>query len=296
MAHPILEQVQLYFHAANNNQIHMSDELIDQFGERCKDILRRQFQQKPEEEVERENNVIRMSAIGRPLCQLYHQYHDTPKDAPDEPFSKMKFIIGDLVEAVSMAVMEDAKLSIEAEQEEVNLDIADIHLKGTLDVIIDGKLYDIKSCSPYAFSNKFALAQGFEKLVEDDPFGYIVQGYTYAEAKGVPFGGWIAINKSTGEWTILEAPEGGGDIKDKSLKQAHGNIRHLLENKPFERCFEPIKETWYGKETGNTVLHRTCTYCPWRDTCWSDTSITYAPNPKSKAANPPHNYYIGEIK
>ena len=72
---------------------------------------------------------------------------------------------------------------------------------------ISNKIYDIKTASPYAFDSKFGEWGGYNKIKEDDTFGYVAQGYSYSYAGKSKFGGWIAINKSTGEWAICEAPE-----------------------------------------------------------------------------------------
>ena len=61
------------------------------------------------------------------------------------------------------------------------------NIKGTLDVIIDEngtkKVWDIKSASPYSFDHKFG--NGYDKIKEDDAFGYIVQASVY-EANNLP--------------------------------------------------------------------------------------------------------------
>ena len=79
-------------------------------------------------------------------------------------------------------------------------------MNGTLDIIIDDKVWDIKSASPYAFDHKFGEMGGYKKIKSDDAFGYITQGYLYSESVGKEFGGWIVINKASGEWTVCEAP------------------------------------------------------------------------------------------
>ena len=52
---------------------------------------------------------------------------------------------------------------------------------------------------------KFAANRGYNNIKKDDVFGYVPQGYLYAEAAGSTFGGWIAINKATGEWAVWDA-------------------------------------------------------------------------------------------
>ena len=64
-----------------------------------------------------------------------------------------------------------------------------------MDVKINNKVWDIKSASPWSFTNKFSEdGGGFESLKKDDAFGYIGQGYMYGIADKSDFGGWIVIN------------------------------------------------------------------------------------------------------
>ena len=35
----------------------------------------------------------------------------------------------------------------------------------------------------------------------------LCKGHMYSEADNSPFGGWIAVNKVTGEFAVCEAPE-----------------------------------------------------------------------------------------
>ena len=84
---------------------------------------------------------------------------------------------------------------------------------------------------------------GYKKIKEDDAFGYIVQGYLYSQSKNKDFGGWIVINKASGEWTICEAPEIQEKDKKEALQLADDNIKALMENKPFERCFDDVEKS-----------------------------------------------------
>ena len=100
-------------------------------------------------------------------------------------------------------------------------------LSGRLDVEIDNKVWDIKSASPYSFEHKFGEKGGFNEVVNNDSFGYASQGFLYSESLEKPFGGWIAINKSTGEWTVCEAPEFQEEHKNKFIKTATDNYKAL---------------------------------------------------------------------
>ena len=63
-----------------------------------------------------------------------------------------------------------------------------------------------------------------------------------------------------------------------------------MENNTFERCFEPEKETFRGKETGNTVLNKHCTFCSYRFDCWK--TLQELPAVMSQAKAPKTVSYI----
>ena len=81
-----------------------------------------------------------------------------------------------------------------------------LRLKGVVghqDSIIDGVLVDVKSASGMGF-DKFK----YNKLTEDDPFGYVAQVSAYAAANGLDRAAFLAINKSTGEVCLSTAQYG----------------------------------------------------------------------------------------
>jgi hypothetical protein len=221
----------------------MSDEILDKIGDRVKETMRIQFN-----EGERE---FRMSMSS-------------------------KFAYGYLTEALVMAIMEAAGVNIEEFQTEVEVDLGgEAPLHGTLDVVIDGKVYDIKSVSSTGYTTTYSRDDGFSRLVEDDPFGYLAQGYLYGVGRGLPFGGWIALNKETGEIAVLTTPRDGdeGDKFEKAaIAEASRNVAALESDEPFKRCFEPVDDEYgSGKiKTGNKILHTRCSYCPYKHTCWGD--------------------------
>ena len=213
---------------------------------------------------------MRMSGLGKPLCQQQLDKKQLPKDV--EYNAVMRFLIGDLVEASAIFIMKASGIDVEHTQKEVSTDIVGEYINGTLEVQIDNKVWDIKSASPYAFTNKFGNYGGYNKLKEDDPFGYLVQGYGYSKADNSPFGGWIAINKSTGEWAICEAPIEQEEEKNEALQKASDNVKALVEDKPFKKLFEPKKESIKIKGesvfTGNELMPMACSFCSYKYHCW----------------------------
>ena len=88
---------------------------------------------------------------------------------------------------------------------------------------------------PNAYQNKFGEFGGYQKVKDDDPFGYVVQGFSYAEGENMPFGGWIVMDKSSGEITVCEAPSTQAQEKKEALEAATVNVRKLKKTKRVEK-------------------------------------------------------------
>lgn len=266
---PILDLVKVYLTEASKGEAKISPKLVKEFEKACGKALKRQFSKQDKKWR------MRMSGLGKPLCQQQLDKKQLPKDL--EYNAVMRFLIGDLIEASAIFIMKASGIKIDNEQKEVSTEIAGENIAGTLDTKIDGKVWDIKSASPYAFTNKFGNYGGYNKIKDDDPFGYLVQGYGYSEADNAPFGGWIAVNKSTGEWSICEAPNEQEEEKQIALKKASDNVKSLMEDKPFKKLFEPkdekIKIKGEDIYTGNKIMPNTCSFCSYKYHCWPNAEL-----------------------
>ena len=280
----ILHKVQLYLSKATKEPVDISDKLVEEFGEACKSALRKQFTGE-----RRSNFKPRMSNIGRPLCQLQMEAQNIKGEG--QPYNvKMRNTFGDLIEALSIFVLKSAGVKIEDEQKSVKYKFNGSAIEGRYDVKINKKIWDIKSASPYSFKNKFGEAGGFEAVVKDDAFGYISQGYLYSESEKLPFGGWIVINKSTGEWVVCETPLLDNEYKVNAIQTAKSNIHSLEKKEPFKRCYDEIEETFRTKKTGNKVLGMTCSFCSYKLPCWG-SKLQLLPQQQSQGKNPKWVWY-----
>ena len=233
-----------------------------------------------------------MSQVGKPFCQLHAEKLGWEK-LPEVNSFKIKMLYGDMTEVIAVALLLAAGIEIVDLNKRVLLNTEAGDISGELDLIIrDGNsysLWDIKSASKFAFEKKF---ESYQALKDNDDFGYLEQlyGYTKAERTETPdikAGGWIAINKESGEMNVVPADP---DDEDQYTTKINNTITKYLEadETNFERCFEDEPETFYRKLTGNRKLHKTCTYCSFRYTCWPN--LVYAKNPRSKSATA-YNYY-----
>ena len=285
-----LVEVQDFLQKAGRGEIDSSrlEPLIDKFGEECKNALRKQL-------TKRGEYRIRMSGLGRPLCQQQLEKQGMKQDVAYNDI--MRFLMGDLVEAVAIFVLKSTGVKIVDEQRQCTLDIAGQEVKGTLDVILDidgeEKVWDIKSASPWSFSNKFSGRGGYDVIKEDDPFGYIMQGHLYAKAEDRPFGGWIVIDKSSGEWDFVQAPDDQEEDSKTYIAEAESRVEAIVNDAPFRVPFQSVPETYTDKgkkiETGNRLMPKTCTFCSFKENCWK--SAVYAPKVTSKAKFKPNAWY-----
>ncbi len=282
-----LEEVKSLLVESQRRPIKIPDEIQKEFAKDCLSAVQKQFTDKRESEFR-----IRMSNIGRPLCQLQMEKKyatDSTVGYADNYNTKLRNLYGDIIEAVVVMLLRVVKVNIQGVQGKVKLKTKYFDIKGTYDIIIDDKVYDIKSASSFSFRNKFG--QGFQSIANDDVFGYLPQGYLYAQSLKKNFGGWIVINKETGEMLITEPPQEDYKFKREALKRANTNIKALMKDEPFERQFELKNEKFGRNETGNKVLGTVCSYCQYKHKCWGD-DIQYLPQQQSKSANPTYYWYV----
>ena len=141
----ILLKVQQYLDSVSKNPVKLDKQLVQEFGEACKNALLKQF-----EEERRNKFELRMSNVGRPLCQLQMEAKGIKGEG--QPYNvKMRNTFGDLIEALALFVMKSAGVDIKNEQKKVKYKFGKYKIEGRQDVEIDEKVWDIKSASPYSF-------------------------------------------------------------------------------------------------------------------------------------------------
>lgn len=262
-----------------SDSVNVTDAMIDEAVEAFRDSLKKQFTRTAEP------FRLRMSNIGRPLCQLQKESAGVEKNRKDYSFV-MKMLIGDAVEAAMGVVIKASGVNLTGSKTKVKLKVGETNVHGEDDIEIDNKVWDIKSSSRWAFDNKWK--HGFNAIYDGDTFGYVAQLYGYAKAQDKEVGGWIVVNKETGEILVVEATP-----TKAQLKQVQENIefteRAISTNLPFKRQFQDEEETFYKKTTGNRTLPITCTYCDFLKDCWPDAVLKK--QALSKAVNPKNIWY-----
>lgn len=226
-------------------------------------------------EVRSRPTGLRMSNIGKPARQLWYDIHGEHVGEKLEPYTKIKFMFGDILELLLLFLAKEAGHEVSHEQDKVEVD----GVFGSKDAHIDGVVVDVKSASTYAFKK---FREG--KLADDDPFGYMDQlgGYVTGTEDGSKDGAFLAIDKQLGHVALLPVPN--EDIKALNTRERIEYLKKAIDTpEPPERCYPDEEE---GK-SGNRVLGINCSYCAHKFHCWKDANdgvglrtFIYAKGPK----------------
>lgn len=255
----------------------MDKAIVDLVAKDVSEAMSRQFS------GEKRTFKLRMSNLGRKRCQLWFEKNSPESKLADSPFFIINMILGDIIEAVFKGLLRASNVEFE-DAEHVQLKTKQKEIDGTYDLVLNGKVDDVKSASPWAYENKFV---DFATLQSKDSFGYISQLVGYAKAKGVPVGGWWVVNKANGNFKYVSA----SDVDmDSEYKKIEDTISYLENDEPFERCYEPVEETYYGKPSGNLKLGIECSFCNYREKCWNNLQVL--PSKVSRSSNPPLINYV----
>ena len=205
--------------------------------------------------AEKYEGKLRMSSIGKPARQLWYDKH-SPKDRKDEDSGlNLKFLYGHIIEHLVLYLAELAGHNIKDQQRKVEVS----GVSGHIDSIIDGEVCDVKSASPFSFK-KFQSGE----IVGDDPFGYHAQLAAYEEGCNTKAGGFLVVDKSTGDICFYK-PD---DMAKPNVKTLIKNLKTTLEqDTPPEKCY-PYKE----EKNGNKTLAIGCQFCPHKWECHADAN------------------------
>lgn len=197
------------------------------------------------------------------------------------PEAKLKFLIGDLHEAILLFLARASGHSVEGQQDRITLE----GVKGHRDAVIDGVLGDVKSASSFGFQK---FEDGLTK--DKDDFGYITQLNSYLEGsqddplvteKSKAF--FLASDKTLGKITV--------DIHEKDTETDYRELARQKQDMLKEDTLPPraFSDEEDGK-SGNRKLGTYCSYCPVKFSCWPNLKIyAYSGRPRflTKVVRPP---------
>lgn len=231
--------------------IDIPEDMYEQFGRDMEDALRHWATP-----VERPKNGLRMSNIGRPLRRLWYDLNtEQEKEQIDAP-TFIKFLYGHLLEVLLLFFVRLAGHVVQSEQKEVTVS----GIKGHMDSVIDGEVIDVKTASGYAFK-KFKDGT----LAQNDSFGYLSQLAGYEKAEKTNKGGFLVMNKETGELTVF-IPD---DLEKPNITHRIKEVKQAMKRKtPPNYCYPPIPDG----VSGNMKLPRDCNWCPHKFECHKDAN------------------------
>ena len=231
--------------------LNLSEESIAQFGESLKDGLRHWSTLTP-----RSTTPLRMSNIGRPNRQLWFDMKTEQQAQEIPPSTFIKFLYGHMLEEVVLLLVKLAGHTVSDEQKNVKIK----GIEGHMDCVIDGEVIDVKTASGYAFK-KFKDGT----LAEDDTFGYMSQLAGYEAGHGTSNGGFLAMNKESGE-LALYIPE---ELDKPNIETKIDTVKKSLKKSaPPELCYKPIPDG----SSGNMKLPRGCFFCRHKLECHKDSN------------------------
>ena len=150
MEHPAELSVYSFLAKAMSGKASVSKDIMDQVATDVSNALDKQFNGKPRDEFK-----LRMSNVGRPKCQLWFEKNDPEDKTPFPPHFLMNMLLGDIVEAVFKGLLRASGVQFE-DNNNVTLKLGDDkEIQGEYDLVLDGKVDDIKSASPWSYNNKF---------------------------------------------------------------------------------------------------------------------------------------------
>lgn len=205
-----------------------------------------------------EDKKLYFSEIGHPCRRkLWYNVH-TPEKAEHMAGSTIfKFLYGDLIEELYLALVRLSGHVVEDEQKRCEIELPNgWKISGRLDAKIDGEVVDVKSASTRSF-------QKFEDGLVSDPFGYHQQLRGYVECEGDDHGSFHVIDKTLGHVTQLT--ESCTPLNETEKQEI---VRSVDRDTPPSRPFTAEPE---GK-SGNMKLGVVCSYCPFKKECWSDAN------------------------
>jgi len=237
---------------SDGESLNIDDKTIDAFGESMKEVLSHWANPKP-----RDSGTLRMSNIGKPMRQLWYDMRSESKTTERiKPSVFIKFLYGHLLEEVLLMLIKIAGHEVTDEQKEVSVS----GIKGHMDCVIDGEVIDIKTASGFAFKKFYN-----KTLAEDDIFGYLAQLAGYEAAMGTNKGGFLAMNKESGEIALYRP-----DSFDKpDIKKKIKTVKKLIKvDTPPELCYNPVPDG----AAGNMQIARGCTWCRHKFECHADSN------------------------
>ena len=205
--------------------------------------------------VREKDGKLRMSVLGKPPRQLWYDRFSPKKTKDYDASLNIKFLYGHILEHLLLYLAELTGHKIADQQKKVEID----NIKGHIDATVDGEVCDVKSASSFSFK-KFKSGD----LVGDDPFGYHAQLSGYEKGMGTDGGGFLVMDKSSGDVCFYKPDE----LAKPNVPNLIKTLQDTLKSKtPPDRCYQ-LSET----KGGNKSLPIGCQFCAHKWECYKDVN------------------------
>ena len=205
--------------------------------------------------IREKDGKLRMSVLGKPPRQLWYDRFSPKKTKSYDASLNIKFLYGHILEHLLLYLAELTGHKIGDQQKKVEID----NIKGHIDATVDGEVCDVKSASSFSFK-KFKTGE----LVGDDPFGYHAQLSGYEAGMGTTGGGFLVMDKSTGDVCFYKPDELAKPNVQNLIKTLQDTLKR---NSPPDRCYQ-LSET----KGGNKSLPIGCQFCAHKWECYKDAN------------------------
>lgn len=205
----------------------------------------------------RDEKTVYFSELGDscPRRQWY-KYHQPNIGESLRSETKIKFMYGDMLEALVLQLARDAGHDVSKEQEGVeHVDTTSgWRVRGRIDAVIDGHVVDVKSVTKYS-------EMKFHDGLKDDPFGYYGQLNGYASVLKSKDMGFLTIQKELGHIKYFQfIPD--GEVFEHTMQRA---VRNVNRDTPVEERIATVPQSSTSK---NKKLSATCSYCAFKKHCF----------------------------
>ena len=198
-------------------------------------------------------------------CLRQHWYNFNKPESGEKLTgnTKFKFLYGNILEEAVLYYAEEAGHTVTNQQMVVEHELDGWTIRGRIDAIIDDTLVDVKSTSSYGYKR---YKDGI--TIANDSFGYLHQLAFYKEFSGAATSnsGFIWIDKQNGHIHYTKANTPPKEELISRAKEIISSVDKEELDVPRGYAAEP-----YGK-SGNEALPISCSYCPYKDTCWRDSN------------------------
>ncbi len=174
---------------------------------------------------------LRLSQMGDTCpCALWHSIHHPELAEAFPGWAQIKFMYGDLVESMIIALAKAAGHTVEGEQDAVSVD----GIVGHRDCVIDGCLVDVKSANSRSFQkfkSKELATDPFSSAYLDQLDGYLVGSADDPIVRQKDRGFLLGVDKNLGHMALYQH-----ELRPTRIRERIKEAKRIVELPSPPRC------------------------------------------------------------